>query len=216
MMSISIGADRFDAPRVFCIGRNYAAHIEELKSERLGAPVIFTKPWTSLVPPGTDIRMPVHGRDLQHETEVVVLIGRSGHPKDVQEAEHFIKALSLGLDLTLRDVQKRQKEKGLPWEIAKSFDQSAPVGTFIPYTQPLDLGEILFSCHVNGELRQQGNTRDMIFPIPALVLEVGRIWSLLPGDLIYTGTPAGVGSLKPGDTITVESELIGAFSWNIR
>ncbi|MBW1772861.1 MAG: fumarylacetoacetate hydrolase family protein [Deltaproteobacteria bacterium] len=215
-MLISVEGDQYEALRVFCIGRNYAAHIEELKSERLEAPTMFSKPPTSLVPPGTDIRMPVHGNDLQHEAEVVVLIGKEGAPKDQEEATGFIRALSLGLDMTLRDVQRVQKEKGLPWEIAKSFDQSAPIGTFSPYNDTFDLGNIPFSCHVNGELRQQGNTGDMIFPIPAQVLGVSRIWRLLPGDLIYTGTPAGVGSLKPGDTISVESELMGPFSWNIR
>ena len=127
----------------------------------------------------------------------------------------FISALSLGLDLTLRDVQKVQKQKGLPWEVAKSFDQSAPIGRFSPYDDSLDLENIPFSCHVNGDLRQQGNTGDMIFPITEQILQLGRIWKLLPGDLLYTGTPSGVGPLTHGDTITVESPLLGRFSWNI-
>ena len=215
-MLISVGGDQYEILRVFCIGRIYVAHIEELKSERLESPTIFAKPLTSLVPPGTDIRIPVHGNDLQHEAEVVVLIGKGGAPRDLQEAAGFIKGLSLGLDLTLRDVQKVQKEKGLPWEIAKSFDQSAPIGTFSLYNGTPDLCSIPFSCRVNEELRQQGNTADMIFPIPLLVLKVSRIWRLLPGDLIYTGTPAGVGSLRQGDTITLESGPLGTFSWNIR
>lgn len=215
-MLISVGESRYEALRVFCIGRNYAAHIEELNSERLETPTMFSKPPTSLVPPGTDIRMPAHGNNLQHEAEVVVLIGKEGAPRDLQEATGFIKALSLGLDLTLRDVQKVQKEKGLPWEIAKSFDQSAPIGAFSLYNDTLDLGNIPFSCHVNGELRQEGNTADMIFPIPLLVRKVSNIWRLLPGDLIYTGTPAGVGTLREGDTITLKSALLGSFSWNIR
>lgn len=215
-MQISVGGGRYEISRVFCIGRNYAGHIKELNSERLKTPTMFSKPPTSLVPPGADIVMPAHGKDLHHEAEVVVLMGRAGTPKDLEEAREFITALSLGLDLTLRDVQKVQKEKGLPWEIAKSFDQSAPVGTFIPCDGTLDLGDIPFSCHVNGALRQEGNTGDMIFSIPQQVLALGKIWKLLPGDLIYTGTPEGVGPLRRGDTITVESPLLGTFSWNIR
>ena len=215
-MLISVDGDQYEAMRVFCIGRNYAAHIEELNSEKLETPTMFSKPPTSLVPPGGDIQMPVHGKDLQHEAEVVVLIGKEGAPEDEEEAKSFIRALSLGLDMTLRDVQKVQKERRLPWEIAKSFDQSAPIGTFSPYNDSFDLADIPFSCHVNGELRQQGNTSDMIFSIPAQVVALSRIWRLLPGDIIYTGTPSGVGSLRPGDTISVESALMGPFSWNIR
>jgi 2-keto-4-pentenoate hydratase/2-oxohepta-3-ene-1,7-dioic acid hydratase in catechol pathway len=215
-MLISVVGDQYETSRVFCIGRNYAGHIKELNSERLETPTMFSKPPTSLVPPGSDIGIPDHGKDLHHEAEVVVLIGKAGAPRDVEEAREFIRALSLGLDLTLRDVQKVQKAKGLPWEVAKSFDQSAPVGDFIPCDGTLDLGDIPFSCHVNGELRQQGNTGDMIFPIPEQVIQVSRIWKLLPGDLIYTGTPEGVGPLRPGDTISVESPLLGKFSWNIR
>ncbi len=215
-MQISVGGGRYEISRVFCIGRNYAGHIKELNSERLETPTIFSKPPTSLVPPGSDIVIPAHGKDLHHEAEVVVLMGRAGAPEDLKEAREFITALSLGLDLTLRDVQKVQKEKGLPWEIAKSFDQSAPVGTFIPCDGTLDLGDIPFSCHVNGALRQEGNTGDMIFSIPQQVLALSKIWKLLPGDLIYTGTPEGVGPLRPGDTITVESPLLGTFSWDIR
>lgn len=215
-MLISVERDQYETLRVFCVGRNYADHIKELKSERLETPTIFFKPATSLVPPGNVIHMPGHGSDLQHEAEVVLLIGKEGIPKDLEEATAFIRALSLGLDLTLRDIQKVQKQKGLPWEISKSFDQSAPIGAFSPFNETFDLGNIPFSCHVNGALRQQGNTGDMIFPIPRMVIEVSRVWRLLPGDLIYTGTPAGVGPLLQGDSVTLESPLLGSFSWKIR
>ena len=127
----------------------------------------------------------------------------------------FISSITLGLDLTLRDVQKDLKQKGLPWEIAKAFDQSAPIGNFIPYDGSLDLNNISFGCKVNGTQRQRGNTGDMIFGMGELLVELSRIWVLYPGDLIYTGTPSGVGPLKIGDSIEIESDPIGSFSWSI-
>jgi acylpyruvate hydrolase len=117
--------------------------------------------------------------------------------------------------LTLRDVQEDLKKKGLPWEIAKAFDQSAPICDFIPYDRKLDLKNISFGCKVNGIERQSGNSGKMIFGIERLLVELSQIWLLYPSDLIYTGTPSGVGPLKIGDTIEIESEKIGSFSWRI-
>ena len=203
------------AIRIFCIGRNYMAHIQEQKSELLQTPPIFQKPPTSLVPTGGRVRFPEHGRELHHETEVVVRIAKVGRPENGKAALGFIDSLALGLDLTLRDVQRLQKQKGLPWEIAKSFDQSAPIGDFVAYNGSLNLKAIEFTCRVNGELRQQGNTKDMLYPIESLILQVSKIWQLVPGDLIYTGTPAGVGPLQIGDTIKVESPQLGSAEWSI-
>ena len=132
-----------------------------------------------------------------------------------EEAGSFISSITVGLDLTLRDVQEDLKQKGLPWEIAKAFEQSAPIGDFIPYDQSLDLKDISFGCKVNGTQRQRGNTSDMIFNIGELLVELSKIWVLCPSDLIYTGTPSGVGPLKIGDWIEVESDPIGSFSWSI-
>ena len=158
---------------------------------------------------------PRHGNELHNEAEVVVRIGNGGKPENIESALSFVDSLSLGLDLTLRDVQRFLKQKGLPWEAAKSFDDSAPIGEFVAYNDELNLKEIEFTCSVNGETRQQGNTKDMLFPIDSLIYEVGKIWQLVPGDLIYTGTPAGVGSLQIGDTIEVESPQLGSYAWSI-
>jgi len=115
----------------------------------------------------------------------------------------------------LRDLQRSLRQKGYPWEIAKGFDQSAPIGSFVARDEIPNLGNIEFSCRVNGQIRQQSNTKDMIFPIGRLILEVSRIWELRPGDLIFTGTPSGVGPLRIGDGVEIESPTLGSFSWEI-
>jgi 2-keto-4-pentenoate hydratase/2-oxohepta-3-ene-1,7-dioic acid hydratase in catechol pathway len=214
-MELLVGSERINPCRVFCIGKNYAEHVREMGGTAPGKPVVFMKPRTSLVPAGRRIAFPEHGSTLHHEAEVVVLVGRDGRPATETDALGFIRGISLGLDLTLRDIQGGLKAKGLPWEVSKAFDQSAPIGDFVAFGESLDLGSIEFTCHVNQELRQSGNTRDMIFSIPRLLTELGRVWRLLPGDLVYTGTPEGVGPLRPGDTVTVQSTVIGEFSWLI-
>ena len=201
--------------RVFCIGRNYAEHVHELSNKLPPKPVVFIKPASCLVGPGEEIHFPKHGSELHHEVEIVVRVGREGRVSTEEEALSFISSITVGLDLTLRDVQKDLKQKGLPWEIAKAFEQSAPIGDFIPYDQSLDLKDISFGCKVNGIERQRGNTGDMIFGIGQLIVELSKIWVLRPGDLIYTGTPSGVGPLKIGDSIEIESDPIGSFSWSI-
>ena len=201
--------------RVFCIGRNYVEHVQELSNIIPAKPVVFIKPASCLVGPGEKIHFPKHGQELHHEVEIVVQVGREGKATTEEEALSYISAITVGLDLTLRDVQEDLKKKGLPWEIAKAFEQSAPLGDFIPYDGSLDLNHISFGCQVNGITRQRGNTVDMIFSIEKLLVELCKIWVLKPGDLIYTGTPSGVGPLKIGDLIEAESDPIGSFSWSI-
>jgi 2-keto-4-pentenoate hydratase/2-oxohepta-3-ene-1,7-dioic acid hydratase in catechol pathway len=207
--------DNSNAARVFCIGRNYVEHVRELSNVVPEKPVVFIKPTSCLVVPGEEIHFPKHGNELHHEVEIVVKVGREGRAQTEEEAFSFIDALTVGLDLTLRDVQGELKKKGLPWEIAKAFEQSAPIGDFIPCDRSLDLKNISFGCKVNGVERQRGNTGKMIFSIQRLLVEVSRIWVLRPGDLVYTGTPSGVGPLKIGDTIEIYSDLIGSFSWSV-
>ena len=204
-----------NAARIFCIGRNYVEHVRELSNIVPEKPVVFIKPASCLVAPGEEIHFPKHGKELHHEVEIVVKIGREGRVQTEEEALSFISALTVGLDLTLRDVQGELKKKGLPWEIAKAFEQSAPIGDFIPYDRSLELKNISFGCKVNGTERQKGNTGKMIFSVQRLLVELSGIWVLRPGDLVYTGTPSGVGPLKIGDTIEICSDPIGSFSWDI-
>jgi acylpyruvate hydrolase len=201
--------------RVFCIGRNYLEHVQELKNAIPTKPVFFIKPASCLVEPGEKIHFPGHGKELHHEVEIVVQIGREGREVREEEALSFISAITIGLDLTLRDVQEDLKKKGLPWEIAKAFEQSAPIGDFVTYNQTVDLNNVSFGCKVNGIERQRGNTGEMIFSIGKLLVELSKIWVLHPGDLVYTGTPSGVGPLRIGDVIEIESDRTGSFSWSI-
>jgi acylpyruvate hydrolase len=201
--------------RIFCFGLNYLDHIRELSNTMPEKPVIFMKPASCLVAPGEKIHFPRHGKDLHHEVEIVVRIGREGKARNEKEALSFIHSLAIGLDLTLRDVLNELKAKGQPWEAAKAFDQSAPIGNFIPYNESIDLHNISFGCRVNGIQRQKRNTGNLVSSISELLVELSRIWTLRPGDLMYTGTPSGVGPLKIGDTIEVESDLLGSFSWKI-
>ena len=198
--------------RIFCIGKNYDKHIKELGGKQVpDEPVVFMKPLCSIVAPG-NICPPPYGNVLHHEVEVVLLIGKGGKNIPEPQALTHISDITLGLDLTLRDIQKKLKLKGLPWERAKSFEESAPLGIFKKY-QDMDLGNLPFSCFVNGDLRQEGNTGEMIFPVAKLIHILSGWWTLKPGDIIYTGTPAGVGPLQPGDRIVVESPKIGSLSW---
>ena len=207
--------DNQHCARIFCIGRNYAEHIQELSNTVPEKPVVFIKPASCLVKPGEKIHFPKHGEELHHEVEIVVKIGSEGRVVREEEALSFVSAVTVGLDLTLRDVQADLKKKGLPWEIAKAFEQSAPIGSFVPYNKSIDLNNISFGCKVNGIERQRGNSRDMIFSISRLLVELSKIWMLRPGDLLFTGTPSGVGPLKVGDSIEIKSNLTGSFSWSI-
>jgi len=201
--------------RVFCIGRNYAEHARELDNPLPTRPVVFIKPARCLVPDGGQIRFPRHGTELHHEVELVVRIGREGRDIDETEAPAWVDALTVGVDLTLRDVQRELKAAGLPWEAAKAFEQSAPIGAFTPFRPPMDLADLGFSCSVNGQRRQTGNSAGMIFSIAALIAALSRIWILSPGDLIFTGTPAGVGLLQAGDHLVASADGIGSFAWDI-
>jgi 2-keto-4-pentenoate hydratase/2-oxohepta-3-ene-1,7-dioic acid hydratase in catechol pathway len=202
--------------RIFCIGQNYVAHIRELGNPMPEKPVIFMRPLSCLVAPGTEVHFPRHGKELHYEVEVVVRIGRTGQGIDERDALTHIDALTLGADLTLRDLQIAAKKGGLPWDQAKAFEQSAPLGEFLAYDpSTIDLDNLDFRCRINGELRQDGNTSDMLFGFRRLIAELSSIWTLRPGDMIYTGTPSGVGPLQIGDSIEVENDQIGTFSWPI-
>ena len=203
-------------PRIFCIGQNYIEHIKELGNPMPERPVVFMRPLSCLVAPGKSIHFPTHGSLLHYEVEVVVRIGKQGRNVPEAEALSYIDAVTLGADLTLRDLQKEAKEKGLPWEEAKSFEQSSPLGDFLAFdAMQIDLKNLSFKCKINGEIRQDGNTNGMLFGFEKLISDLSNIWHLQPGDMIYTGTPSGVGPLAVGDVIEVENDQIGTFSWTI-
>lgn len=198
--------------RIFCIGRNYAAHARELGNAVPAEPVVFMKPASAIVPVGARLPLPRDRGAVHHECEVVLQVGRDCAGLEPANALAALSGVTLGLDLTLRDEQERLKKAGQPWELAKAFDHSAPLGAFVP-ASGLDLAQLRFECRVGGALRQQGDTADMLFPCAVIVAFLSRRWALLAGDLIYTGTPAGVGPLEPGDEVVIESPAIGRFAW---
>ena len=203
--------------RIFCVGRNYAEHAKELGNVMPAAgatPIIFMKPATSLVKGGT-LSLPKGVGAVHHEMELVVALGRGGNDIAESAALGFVAGATLGLDLTLRDEQARLKQVGHPWELAKAFDDAAALGNFTP-AAGLDLQALEMLCTVNGQVRQHGNTRDMLFPVAAIIAFLSTRWRLLPGDLIYTGTPAGVGPLRPADRIEISSISLGTFGWDCK
>lgn len=187
--------------KIICIGRNYSEHAKELNNEVPTEPVIFMKPKSALLFPEKPLYYPEFTDDLQYECELVVRISKNG--KYIQEkfASKYYNAISVGLDFTARDVQQRQKEKGLPWEIAKAFDQSAAVGQFISIEPDMDVNNLNFYLKVNDQIVQKGNSGDMLFSINKIIAYVSIYFTLNIGDLIYTGTPAGVGSLNVYDKL---------------
>jgi len=189
--------------KIICVGRNYADHIEELKNERPTAPVIFIKPDTALLRPGEDFYLPEFSKDVHHEIEVVVKINRMGKFIEEKFAHKYYDEVALGIDFTARDLQTELKTKGLPWELAKGFNGSAPVSDFVPKSTLGDLQQLDFSLEVNGAIRQKGNTSMMLYSIDYLIAFVSRYFTLKTGDLIFTGTPKGVAAVKEGD------ELVG-------
>lgn len=191
---------------IFCIGRNYEAHARELNNPVPSRPVIFTKPVTALLFQGDTIKIPSFTKDVHHETEVVIAIGKKGKNIPQSEALDYIAGYAIGIDVTARDLQNELKSKAHPWEIAKGLDTFAPVSNFVSAHEVKDPGNLHLELRVNGNLRQKGTTADMIFPIPELVSRLSDFFTLTPGDLIFTGTPEGVAQIVPGDTLEAQLE----------
>lgn len=185
--------------KIICIGRNYAEHAKELKNEVPTEPVFFMKPDTALLKE-EDFYLPDFTSDLHHEIELVLKISKAGKHIEEQFAHKYYSEIGLGIDFTARDLQTKAKEKGLPWEMAKAFDNSAPIGKFVN-KDSLQLNNIAFSLSINGETRQAGNSSDLIFSFDKIIAYVSKFITLKVGDLIYTGTPKGVGQVRVGDQL---------------
>ena len=185
--------------KIIAIGRNYAEHIEELKNERPSAPVVFLKPDTALLKNNAAFYHPDFSENIHHEVELVLKVCKEGKYIQKQFAHRYFDEIGLGIDFTARDLQDKCKAKGLPWEIAKAFNGSAPIGDFLPVAEFNDLKDINFHLNINGELRQKGNTAMMLFDFATIIEYISRFFTLKKGDLIFTGTPAGVGKVNIGD-----------------
>lgn len=189
--------------KIVCIGRNYAEHAKELSNDIPKEPVLFLKPKTALLADDKPLYYPEFTNDLQYECELVIRMCKNGKYIKEKFAHKYYSAITLGIDFTARDLQQQQKAKGLPWEIAKGFDGSAAVGRFIPLTEEMNIQALSFELKVNNETRQKGFTGDMLFSVNRIIEYTSQFFTLNIGDLIFTGTPAGVG------TLSVQDELKG-------
>jgi acylpyruvate hydrolase len=188
--------------KIICIGRNYADHIAELHNEVPSAPVIFMKPETALLQRNQPFFVPDFSQDIHHELELVLRVSKNGKHIEEKFAHTYFDAIGLGIDFTARDLQSELKKKGLPWELAKAFDGSAPISaSFKPVAEFADLANIDFHLEVNGEVRQRGNSSLMLHPFAKIISFVSQYVTLKMGDLIFTGTPSGVAAVKAGDQL---------------
>ncbi|HTL83257.1 MAG TPA: fumarylacetoacetate hydrolase family protein [Bacteroidia bacterium] len=187
--------------KFICIGRNYAEHAKEMNSPVPTEPVLFLKPETAYLKSGEPFYYPEFTKDLHHEIEIVLKFEKMGKHIDKQFADRYYTEIGLGIDFTARDLQMKCKEKGLPWEKAKAFDFSAPLGKFLPVHSFPDLYNIDFRLDINGKTVQRGNTKDLIFKFDALVAYASQFFTIKKGDYLFTGTPEGVGPVKIGDRL---------------
>ena len=193
--------------KILCLGRNYAEHAKEMNAPTPKQPVIFMKPSTAIINGDEKIIRPSISKEMHHEIELVVVISKDGNNIPQEKAYAHIAGYAVGLDMTLRDLQSDAKKQGLPWTLAKGFDTSAPLSDIAPISNIPNPHSLRMICSVNGEVRQNGNTREMIFSIPHIIEYISKYISLEIGDLIFTGTPEGVSEVKPGDMI--EAEIVG-------
>jgi fumarylpyruvate hydrolase len=200
-VAVAGSTQRFPVHRIYCVGRNYAEHVREMGGDTAReAPVFFTKPADAVMANDATIPYPPRTSNLHHEIELVVAIGRAGRDIHKDRALEHVFGYAVGNDLTRRDLQAASKQKGLPWDTSKGFDCSAPVSTIRPASQGhLSQGRIWLA--VNGQKRQESDLAEMIWTVPEMLAELSTLFELKPGDLVFTGTPAGVGALKPGDRI---------------
>jgi len=200
--------------RIFAIGRNYAEHISELNNERPDEPVIFTKPDTALIRNNAPFYYPDFSKDIHYEAELVLKVCKDGKSIEEKFASRYYDAIGIGIDFTARDLQQKAKEKGLPWDIAKGFNGSAPISDkFINVSEFKNVKDINFSLQVDGVVRQQGNTGFMLFNFDYIVAYLSKFFTLRTGDLIFTGTPKGVGPVKIGNVLSayIENEKLLEF-----
>ncbi|CAN5704957.1 fumarylacetoacetate hydrolase family protein [soil metagenome] len=203
----------FPVRRIYCVGRNYAAHRREMGGDDRDPPFFFAKPADAVVVPGAAVPYPPRTGNLHHEIELVVALKGGGSNVPVEGALDLVYGYAVGVDLTRRDLQNAAKDKGQPWEAGKAFDASAPISAIKPWTGPAPQGRIAIS--VNGTVKQEGVVADMIWNVAEIISEASKLWTLAPGDLIFTGTPEGVAAIVAGDKIEGDIEGVGSLSFTV-
>ncbi len=202
--------------KLICIGRNYTEHIKELENEKPDNPVVFIKPDSAILPKEQDFYIPEFSKEVHYEVEVLVKIKKVGKHIDAKFAPGYYDEVGLGIDFTARDLQQKLKDKGLPWEKAKGFDGAAVIGEWLPKSNFQDLNNLHFSLQKNGEIVQEASTAQMLWKLDDLISYVSRFFTLKKGDIIFTGTPAGVGKIKPNDYLSGILEGKELFSVKIK
>ena len=205
----SLGQE-FPIGKIVCLARNYAEHARELGNELPDEPVLFMKPATAVIGNNETVRIPVYSQECHYEVELALLIGKTARAVPVDQAMQHLAGYAVAIDMTLRDVQNRLKAKGLPWEIAKGFDSSCPLSDFVGASTVPDPHDLNLRLSVNGVLRQNGSSACMIHRVPQIISFISGIFTLEPGDVILTGTPAGVGSVQAGQMIETEIVSVGS------
>lgn len=213
--AIAKSAQRFPVNRIYCVGRNYAAHAREMGFDPdREAPFFFQKPANAIVPSGSDLPFPMNTGNLHHEIELVVAIGKGGRNIKAANALDHVWGYGVGVDLTRRDRQLEARDKGRPWDLGKAFDRSAPLAELTPASVSGHIGQGRIWLRVNGDIKQDADLKQMIWSTPEVVATLSESFELLPGDLIFTGTPEGVGPLREGDV--VEGGVDGLPTLNFR
>ena len=210
------GDERYPINRVFCVGRNYAAHAAEMGGDpNRVEPFFFQKHPTCVSRPEQDFPYPSISNDVHHEIEQVIAIGQGGQNIKLEDAMDHVFGFAVGVDMTLRDVQAKAKEGGKPWDVAKGFDHSAPISAIRPIDAVEDWTKGAISLSINGELKQSGDINQMVWKVPEIISYLSGLFALNAGDLIMTGTPAGVGPVVKGDKVTGTLEHVGTISFQV-
>ncbi|MCE7934430.1 MAG: fumarylacetoacetate hydrolase family protein [Chlorobi bacterium CHB2] len=205
-LKIQSSTEMISVGKMLCLGKNYEKHAREMGGEVPPSPVVFLKPSTAWIGDGGTVLIPAISNDLHHEIELVVVIGTTARDVAPENAMSHVLGYAVGLDMTLRDVQSLAKKRGEPWAVAKGFDTSAPIGEIVPKELIPNPHNLTLKLTVNGHVRQHGSTADMILQIPQIISYLSAIYTLEPGDCIFTGTPEGVSQVHPGDTLVAEIE----------
>jgi len=212
MRKVKLDGREIPVGKIVCIGRNYSEHIKELGNQPPDKPVIFMKPASAILASGGTVIIPAYSNECHHEIELAVLIGKEARNIPADQAFSHVAGYAVALDLTLRDVQNVQKAKGLPWEIAKAFGTSCPLSDFVTKDRVSNPQQLRLKLTVNGEVRQDGNTEDMMLPIAELISAVSEYFTLEEGDILLTGTPSGVGRICSGDRLEASIEQVGSLT----
>jgi 5-carboxymethyl-2-hydroxymuconate isomerase len=205
----------FQVGKIICVGINYSDHMKEMGNEKPEKPVIFLKPSTSILNEGQNIKLPNFSKEVHHEIELALLVGTTACNIRRNEWKTYIAGVGIAIDLTLRDIQREARKKGLPWSVCKGFDGACPISTFKPLNTISDIQNLVLTLKVNEQIRQQGNTGEMIFEVDHLIAYISGIFTLEKGDVIITGTPAGVSPIASGDHILAEISDIGSMAFTV-